>query len=146
MISNIYANDILEVLCGTGSLSTPSKIYLGLSSTAPDSATGIVTGEPTAPSYVRIIVGGTNVTPDFEAFGSASGGVIENTEEINFKTAREAWGTMKYFFLSTSATTGAAYLWGKIIKDGVEGVTVGAETVPTFYEGELRISLDVSLT
>ena len=142
MISNAYANKILNVLCGlSDSLNLPSNLYLGLSSSEPNPSTGLVAGEPTADSYKRTIVGGGSSS--VKKFGNADAGKIENTSEIQFNTARQAWGTMKYFFLSESAT-GNAILWGAI-NDGA-GVNVAADTVPTFYEGELKISLDVPLT
>lgn len=143
MISNTYANKILDLLCGVrDNLSLPNKLYLGLSSSEPNTSTGTVGGEPTAASYERIIVGGNDIDTSLKAFGTAAGGVIENKIEIQFKTARESWGTMNYFFLTDSATNTSAILWGQI----TGGVTVAAETVPTFFEGELRISLDMPLT
>lgn len=139
MISNTYANKILNVMCGVAdNLSLPANLYLGLCSGEPLASTGAVTGEPTfAPSYSRVLVGGSN---GIKHFGNASNGVIANNTEIQFKTAREEFGSMNYFFLSESKT-GDAIMWGEI----TGGVNIGAETVPTFYEGELRISLDVAL-
>lgn len=141
MISNVYANKILNLMCGVlTNMTFPSTVYLGLASEEPDSYNGTVRGEPTAvPSYSRTIVGGTNAT---NSFGSADFGKITNNKEIQFKTARQDWGTMKYFFLSESAT-GAAFCWGDI--NNGDGVFVGELTVPTFYEGDLQISLDVPL-
>lgn len=138
MISNTYANKILNVMCGVAdNLSIPANLYLGLCSGEPVASNGAITGEPTAASYSRIVVGGSSGT---KHFGQASGGIISNSEEIQFKTAREDFGTMNYFFLAESQT-GPAIMWGEISG----GVTIGADTVPTFYEGELRISLDVAL-
>ena len=147
MISNVYANKILNLMCGASiNITFPGTVYLGLSASAPDSYSGAVTGEPTAASYSRTIVGGTNAT---NSFGEAEYGKITNNKEIQFKTAREAWGHMYYFFLSESAK-GAAFLWGVIKKEDEEGnveegINIPAETVPTFYEGDLVISLDVPL-
>lgn len=141
MISNAYANKILQHICGVSAIGTlPSSLYLGLCKTAPNAATGAVTSEPTAASYERVVVGGSSTSGD-KKFGSATGGIITNTTEIQFKTARQAWGDLAYFFLSESST-GNAIVWGEI----TGGVTVGAETVPTFYENELKISLDVALS
>jgi hypothetical protein len=140
MISNTYANKILNHLCGMPeSLGQPDALYLGLCSEEPAATNGAVTGQPDAPSYARVIVGGRNYTNHFDG---ADQGKITNSKEIQFKTARTAWGEMKYFFLSTSAT-GNAIMWGEI--NNGNGVTIGDETVPTFYEGELTISLDVPL-
>lgn len=146
MISNYYASTILDLICGvTDSLSLPDNLYLGLSASAPDPLTGAiptVNGEPIEPSYERTVVGGISGA---KKFGSASGGIICNKDEIQFRTARTSWGTMNYFFLSQSKS-GPAIMWGEIWnKDGTQGVTIGDETVAVFYDGDLRASLDVPL-
>ncbi len=151
MISNAYANKILDHLCGNSVyLSQPDKLFLGLCSTEPDRSTGSVqnAGEPTSQYYDRLEVGGLNAK---SCFSKAKDGKISNPDEIKFKTAREPFGTMKYFFLSQSVD-GPAIMWGDI--NGGDGVVIGdlehpesfVHTVPTFYEGELTISLDVPLT
>lgn len=145
MISNTYANKILNVACGvSGSVSLPEYLYLGLCSAEPNTSSGVITGEPTAaPSYARVPVGGSKHSIKY--FGSASGGKISNSTEIHFKTAQEDWGTMKYFFLSES-TTGVAILWGKINGDnGVEIKVTNGEVVPVFYVGDLKASIDVEI-
>ncbi len=148
MISNVYANKILNALTGiSDAISRPNYVYFGLCKTAPDASTGAVSDEPTAASYARKIVGGSS--SGIQYFGSASGGVIKNNEELQMKTARQAWSTsddkLYYWFLSESAT-GAATIWGTIKDiDGNEGIEVPAATVPTFYEEQLKASIDVSL-
>lgn len=148
MISNTYATKILKVMTGVSdSLPRANYVYIGLSTTEPNAATGLVSGEPSAASYSRKIVGGKEHSETY--FGSNTGGVITNLQEIQFKTARQAWtdGTtkLKYWFLSESAT-GVATIWG-VIKDvdGTEGIFVEENTVPTFYENELKASIDVPL-
>lgn len=151
MISNAYANKILNMLTGVkDEIVMPQYVYLGLSETEPSKSTGTVTGEPTVNSYERKIVGGSSGTKHFidDNNNCASGGIITNKKEIQLKTAREAYGKkMNYWFLSDSKT-GAANIWGTINEvDGViNGIEVGANTVPTFYEYELKASIDVELT
>lgn len=135
MISKVHASTLLDATVGNAAISKPSALYLGLCSSEPNHDTGAVNSEPTATSYER-----KNVTG---MFATASGGIVKNRQEIQFKTAREAFGTMNYWFLSTGPS-GAALLWGSI-NDG-DGVTIGAETVPVFYENELRASIDVPLS
>ena len=143
MISNVYANKILNHLCGKTDLAQPTYLYIGLCEPEPDSSTGTVSGEPDAPSYARVLVGGHDQK---SYFGGADAGKITNTSEIQFKTARTAWGVMKYFFLSQTAN-GPAIMWGELKDlDGNHGVLIDQETVPTFYEGDLVISLDVPLS
>lgn len=147
MISKTYASKILSYICGvsvTNGLSMPKEVYLGFCIGEPDYTTGAVSGEPTAASYGRKLVSGSNMKPAL--FGEATGGVITNEEEIQFRAVREQLGTMNYFFLSESAT-GNAFLWGELKnEDGTRGVTINAETVPVFYAGDLKASIDVDLT
>ena len=143
MISTTFANKILNVLVGSStSVSAATSVYFGMCANEP-SASGTVSGEPTGASYRRKVVGGNNTS---KLFGAASGGIVTNTTEVQSYTAREAWGTVNYWFLSDTAT-GAANIWGEIYdKNGNKGLNIAAETVPTFYEGELRASIDVPLT
>lgn len=173
MISKAYANKILNYICGvkqnTGSLSIPNEVYLGFCVNEPNAINGSLSGkgEPTVTSYARKRVSGSNINPVL--FGAAEGGIIKNTEEIQFKAIRQKIGQVNYFFLSPyeSASkvplTGTdanldAFLWGElinkddngnIIKDGdgnpVIGVFIDKETVPVFYVGELQASIDVPL-
>lgn len=143
-ISHTEANAYLNTRFGINdTLSRPNYVYIGLCQNEPDASTGAVTGEPTAESYQREIVGGANA--DTQSFSTASGGVITNGAEIRMHSAREAWSTaeapMNYWFLSTS-TTGNAFLWGELTTPMV----IAANTAPTFYEGDLKASVDVPLT
>ena len=146
MISQVHANKLLNVTLGhSDSASLPNNLYLGVCSEAPDAATGAVTTEPTAESYERKVVGGS-ATGVSKCFGAATGGVISNNQEIQMATARESWGTMNYWFVSESSV-GNATLWGELknAETGAQGVTIGAKTVPVFYEGDLKASIDVAL-
>ena len=134
MISKVHANTLLNATVGNVGITKYTAVYLGLCSSEPNHDTGAVASEPTAASYER-----KNVTG---MFAMASGGIVKNIQEIQFKTAREAFGTMNYWFLS-NGSSGAAMIWGTI-NDGA-GVDIGAETVPVFYENELRASIDVAL-
>lgn len=149
MITTTYANYILNVLFGiSDSLNVPSYVYLGFSSTEPQAdGTGIT--EPSAESYARVLISGKETSATERKFTTATGGIISNSKEILFTAARESWGVLPYWFLSTSnatGTTGATVilsgeLTGKIATTGVD-----AETVPVFYEGELQASIDVDLS
>ena len=156
MISKTYASKILNTLFSTSSsssytISPSSAVYLGLCASEPDRATGALTdaGEPSAiASYERKKVGGTQT--EIQYFGiSSNTGVITNSGEIQMKTARENYpAKMNYWFLTTNGVkgTGSAILWGEIKdSDGNTGIVVSTATVPTFYEGELKASIDVEL-
>lgn len=147
MISVTYINNILETLVGYDtSLVAPSKLYLGLSSTdLNDDGTGFT--EPTAASYKRTLVGGTEgKSTALMKFGSASGGVISNKTEITCTTAREPWGVLPYWFLTSSETpgSGTAILWGTL-SGAIAETGVAAETIPVFYEGDLKASINKPL-
>lgn len=118
MISKTYANKILNTLMGVSKdLEVSSYVYLGLCANEPEAATGALTnaGEPTSvASYKREKVGGS-ATDAVKFFGSASNGVIKNNQEIQIKTAREDYpAKINYWFLTTSASGGNAYIWGRI--------------------------------
>lgn len=163
MISNNYANKILNTIVGySDSISMPSVVYLGLCTTEPNRETGAVSDEPptqiveddktVTTGYQRKKVGGSTLSSDSK-FGVATNGKIINQNEIQMKTARRPWGKLNYWFLSESASGGVANIWGEV--KGVDengepnedvGIEVGINTVPTFYEGNLKASIDVSLT
>lgn len=132
MISNNYANTLLKQMT--------SNMYLGLCSEEPNASTGAVTSEPTSSYYARVALSAS----DF----STGGGIITNAKELKFNTAREALGEMKYFFVASSATKGtAANWWGRLLDASGQptSITIGENTVPVFYEGDLRASIDVAL-
>lgn len=150
MISQEKATQILNNLTGRSDMTQASNVYLGLSATEPNHASGEVTGEPTAeaaPSYARRLVGGSKAGERNAFATSASGGVIKNSAEIQMAAARQAWGKMNYWFLSTSEARGTnAFLWGNLYNiDGTQGVQINAETVPVFYDEQLMASIDVAL-
>lgn len=137
MIAQNKANTLLSYLVGASAPTKLSNAYLGLCANEPAASTGEITGEPESDYYARIPVVGK--------FDSPAGGVVDNSGEIQMTTAREALGKMYWWFLSES-TTGNAYLWGKLYdKDNAWGIEIRAETVPVFYEHQLKASIDVAL-
>lgn len=142
MISQTYASKILNAMFGVSdSISLPTTLYLGLCANEPTASTGAVTGEPTAEGYARKAVGGSSAT---KLFGTASGGKITNSSEIQFPTVREAAGVQNYFFISDSPT-GNAIAWGTL-SGYITTTGITENTVPTFFAGELDFSLDVDLS
>lgn len=128
MISRSKANEILNDLFLTKAYAnSSSKAYLGLCIEAPDVSTGALTnaGEPTVTSYQRKEVSkyekqqNTSTYNYTGLFEMAKDGTIKNAEDIQMKTAKEAWtsdetGKLKYWFLSYSSSNGAAHIWGEI--------------------------------
>lgn len=147
MISQSKASELLNYLVGGTSLNSMTSVYLGICTNEPAHADGTITGEPTAESYARapIYAMSSNVVVT-DVFDTAANGVVSNVKDIQMQAAREDWGTMYYWFLSVSKTEGKAFLWGKLRnKEGVEGVTISEETVPVFYQNQLKASIDVPL-
>ena len=115
-------------------LTINEKVYLGLSNEAPGAALGTIPANsepiseldvnvstPGKTGYERQLVGGYGQNEDKDNSNRAfydsglAGGVIENTSEIQFPTAKKAYGKkMKYWFLSNSQSGSTAYLWGEI--------------------------------
>lgn len=177
MISQNFANTILNSLFNVygkdknGStmpdghfFKKPNQVFLGLCANEPIASDGSLTqaGEPNGkdkqyPYYERKEISGkitsegsgssTTWSQAIQHFGQADGGIIMNSAEIQFITARHAIeDKMNYWFLSDSKT-GNAFLWGEITNvDGTQGIQITENTVPTFYPGELKASLDVALT
>ena len=152
MISQTKASQYLNYLTGRTNLTAPDTVYLGICTDQPGAADGTITGEPTADSYERKKVFEEISSTKFNTFFAESeGGIIENSKEIQMATARQAWGTHYWWFLSESEK-GNAYLWGelkhldKTTQELVPGLTVNEETVPVFYAGDLKASIDVALT
>lgn len=152
MISQTHVNTLLNATFGISDIDAPTNLYMGLCVSEPNHENGKLDGcgEPTShESYERKNVADCfgsfkeNATGNPTASATAAGGIITNIKEIQMKTIRDtALGTMKYWFLSYSST-GNAIIWGKI--NGDNGVNIAENTVPVFYEGELKASIDVAL-
>ena len=117
MISISKANAILNNLFGVenSTMNRPASVYLGLSETKPNNSGGNIT-EPTNTgcAYERKLVGGVDSKEVFFNASAANGGVISNTAEIKFNTAKAAYGKkMNYWFLA-SGRYDNAFLWGRL--------------------------------
>ena len=166
MIAKTYASNILNTLLGASgsTLSAPSKVYIGLCAHEPDNDKNpgslADAGEPASvKSYSRVEVSGTNASKKF--FSGASKGVIVNSDDIQFKSARQNYPeTMHYWFLSTGDLSRTedgnvtnqpnAFLWGKIKdvlfdKQEVEGfAAVSGQTGVYCASVKNDISLDLA--
>ena len=166
MIAKNYASNILNTLLGASgsTLSAPSKVYIGLCAHEPDNDKNpgslADAGEPTSVgSYSRVEVSGTNASKKF--FSGANKGVIVNSDDIQFKSARQNYpDTMHYWFLSTGDLSRTqdgnvtnqpnAFLWGKIKdvlfdKQEVEGfAAVSGQT--GVYGASVKNDISLGLT
>ncbi len=136
MITNFAANKILNNLAGNASLTSiiTSSAWIGLSSTAPN-ATGTNVTEPTGNGYQRTLLGNTQQSLS-QKMGTASAGVITNEEEIHFKEATGAWGTLTHFCIFDAQTSGNLIAYGVLASP----ISPAASSVPLIRVGELELS------
>ena len=127
--ADYWENEILDHLFGKGSY-TPPTIYVGLSTANPtDDASGLA--EPSGNSYARAATAGAD-------WNVASGGMIDNANDITFPEASGSWGTITHFALF-DATSG-----GNMLAHGSLSVSKSISSGDTakFAAGDLDISLD----
>jgi hypothetical protein len=127
--ANYWENEILDHLFGKGSY-TPPTIYVGLSTSDPvDDASGLA--EPSGNGYARAATAGAD-------WNTASGGTIDNANEITFPQASGSWGTLTHFALFDAASGGNMLAHGSL---GVSKSISNGDTAK-FAAGDLDISLD----
>ena len=127
--ADFWENEILDHLFGKGSY-TPPTIYVGLSTAEPvDDASGLA--EPSGNSYARVATAGVD-------WNTASGGTINNANDITFPEASGNWGTLTHFALFDAASG------GNILAHGSLNVSksIGSGDTVKFAAGDLDVSLD----
>ena len=127
--ADYWENEILDHLFSKGSYSPPT-IYVGLSTADPtDDASGLA--EPSGNSYARTATVGAD-------WNVASGGTLDNANDITFPEASGSWGTITHFALF-DATSG-----GNMLAHGSLSVSKSINSGDTakFAAGDLDISLD----
>lgn len=115
ILSNDYANQYLNFLMGqVASISAPTKIWIGLSSTDPEVDGGSFT-ELSGGNYRRILIKNRGESyPD--VLGTASGRIITNTKQINWDKASEAWADSLGIGLFSAETGGTPFAYGRLAK------------------------------
>lgn len=127
--ADYWENEILDHLFGKGSY-TPPVIYVGLSTTDPtDDASGLA--EPSGNSYARVATSGAD-------WNTASGGTIDNANEISFPQASGSWGTLTHFALFDAASGGNMLAHGSLSISK----TISSGDTAKFSAGDLDVSLD----
>lgn len=85
----------------------PSKYYVGLSQSTPNTSGGNVT-EPSASEYKRVELTGLSVPAN---------GVIKNSSPIIFnKVGATNWGTLTYYTVHDSISGGNLLFYGQLTK------------------------------
>jgi hypothetical protein len=127
--ADYWENEILDHLFGKGSY-TPPSIYVGLSTADPaDDAAGLA--EPSGNAYARVATSGAD-------WNTASGGTIDNANEISFPEAGGSWGTLTHFALFDAASGGNMLAHGSL---SISKIISSGDTAK-FSAGDLDVSLD----
>jgi len=127
--ADYWENEILDHLFGKGSY-TPPTIYVGLSTADPvDDASGLA--EPSGNSYARIAMAGAD-------WNVASGGMLDNANDITFPEASGSWGTLTHFALFDAASGGNMLAHGSLSVSK----SIGSGDTAKFATGDLDVSLD----
>jgi len=101
--SNSLENSILDHVLRNTAFTSPSAVYLGLS-TANPTEDGSGTSEPSGNGYAREVI----------TFGAASGGQSQNTSTHDFTAAGGNWGTLTHFIICDSVSGGNTLYYGAL--------------------------------
>ena len=127
--SDYWEDKTLNHIFGKDSYAPPT-IYAALLTTDPlDDSSEI--SEPTGNGYARV----ETLASDWN---TASGGSLNNANDIIFPKATGSWGTITHFALFDAATDGNMLAHGALIQPK----TVDSSYTPIFDAGDLNISLD----
>ena len=127
--SDYWEGKILNHIFGKDNY-TPPILYVALSTTDPlDDASGLT--EPAGNAYARVETSASD-------WNAASGGSLDNADDIIFPKATGSWGTITHFALF-DAETG-----GNMLAHGAMNPPRAVESSYTaiFDAGDLNISLD----
>jgi hypothetical protein len=127
--TDYWENEILDHMFGKGNYAPPT-IHVGLSTADPlDDASGL--SEPCGNGYARAQTSASD-------WNSASGGSLENANEITFAQATGSWGTITHFALFDAATGGNMLANGALSQSN----TIDNSDIAKFEVGDLGIGLD----
>lgn len=129
MTSTYFLNCIMgNVFMTKLSPTLPKKVYLGLSSTAPQvDGTGV--SEPLASAgYQRVEL--TNLSEPVN-------GVVSNDGEIQFDESSASWGTVTHFVLFDSPTDGNLLMFNQLSQSR----SVETATIVMVKTGSLKLTL-----
>jgi hypothetical protein len=127
--SDYWENEILDHIFGKGSY-TPPTIYVALSTADPtDAGSGL--SEPSGNGYARKQTSASD-------WNTASGGALDNTNEIAFNEATGSWGTITHFALMDAVSGGNMLAHGALS----QSKTIGSGDTAKFAVGDLDVSLD----
>ena len=127
--SDYWEDKILDHIFGKDNYSPPT-IFVALSTADPlDDASGFA--EPTGNAYTRVETSASD-------WGIASGGFLDNANDIIFPKATGSWGIVTHFALFDAATGGNMLAHGALS----QSKAIDSAYTAIFDAGDLNISLD----
>ncbi len=127
--TDYWEDKILDHVFGKGTY-TPPTIYAGLSTADPlDDGSGLA--EPSDNGYSRVQTSASD-------WNAASGGSLDNANEITFAQATGSWGSVTHFALFDAATGGNILAHGSLS----QSTAIDVLDTARFEPGDLDISLD----
>jgi hypothetical protein len=126
----LAANAVMDQLFGNTTITVPSTLYMGLSTTTiSNSGTGAT--EPVGNGYARVAI--TNSKTNFSV---ASSGVVTNATAISFPESTASWGTITYIAFWTASSGGSIWFFEAL----PTSKTVQSNTTVYFPIGALTLS------
>ncbi len=127
-----YARDkTLDFLAGNVSFTSPSSLFLGLSTTAIN-AGGSTATEPVGSSYSRV-----QIVNDKSSWSYASSGCLLNSASIVFTESSGSWGTITYVGMWDAATSGSIWFYQALPASKI----VQSNTVVSFSASSIAMTL-----
>ncbi len=105
-ISTFASNKVLDKLFGNTTLSQPTTLYFGISTTTP-SADGTGVTEPASGAYARVAVTNSDKTN----WTVAASGSLSNATAITWPESTASWGTGTYIVLYDALTSGNLWFY-----------------------------------
>ena len=129
MTSTYFLNCIMGNVFQTKKNPTlPSKVYLGLSSTAP-SIDGSGVSEPLASGGYESV--------ELTTLGEPANGVITNDSDISFPESSASWGTVTHFVLYDAPVNGNLLMYNVLSQSR----SVETATIVMVKTGSLKLTL-----
>lgn len=123
-LSDYAENKVLDAIGGNATFTTPTNVYLGLStgSLADDNSGTELSGN----SYARVSV----------SFGAAASGTMSNDAAIEFAAATGSWGSVSHWGLYDALTGGNLLVHGSF----TTAKTIASGDVLKVATGDLDIT------
>ena len=127
--SDYWEDKILDHIFGKATY-TPATIYVGLSCAEPlDDASALA--EPSGNGYARVQTAASD-------WNAATGGTIDNANDITFPQATGSWGTITHFALFDATVGGNMLAYGQLSQPK----TINSGDIVKFAAGDLDITLN----